>query len=109
VKEEYIYIYINFLFFFLRNVDEKTTLLFFLSSELNKLRNEQSFLFVFNRSFLDDEADEEIHGYDRDELAFHHVVIFVVTFEQLFSNYDELMHDHYPRLVMKMNHHLMPD
>ncbi len=35
---------------------------------------------IFNISMFDYEVDEEIHRYDADELAFHHVVTFVVTF-----------------------------
>jgi len=62
------------------------------------------FGFEFNRSLVDDEVDEDIHGYDRDELVLRHVVTFVVTFVELFSNYDDLIHDH-SRLVMKMYHH----
>ena len=88
---------------------------FFSFLEINKLRNEWSFFFLcvlvsreFIRSLLDDEVDEEIHEYDKDELAFHHVVKFVVTFELLFWNYDVRL-DGYPRLVMNLNHHSMLD
>ncbi len=56
----------------------------------------------------DYEVDEEIGECDEVELAFHHVVTFVVTFERRVENYDDLMDDYYyPQwMMMTMNHHL---
>jgi hypothetical protein len=67
----------------------------------------KTFLLFFIYLLVDDEVDEDIHVYDVVELAFHQVVKFVVTYELLSWNYDDIMDGlHYFPLVMKLNHHL---
>jgi hypothetical protein len=69
------------------------------------------FFCKFNHLLVDDEVDEDIHEYDVVQLAFHHVVTFVVTLELLFSNCDDLTDDNYrySRLVMITNRHYKLD
>jgi hypothetical protein len=53
---------------------------------------------------FDYKVDEEMREYDEDELAFHHVVTFVVTFERHVENYDDPIDDHF-LVQWTMNRH----